>query len=53
MQTKGLAQLRVQSVFVRLELLIKFVAGLTVMCFKSRNMCQAATVKLSKNPKNC
>jgi hypothetical protein len=41
---KGLAQLLVQSVFVRSELLIKFVAGLTVKCFKNRNMCQASIV---------
>ena len=39
----SLAQLRIQSVFVRSELLIKFGAGLTVQCFKIRNMCQAAS----------
>ncbi len=50
--TKGLAQLLVQSVFVRSELLIKFVAGLTVKCFKNRNMCQASAVTAKCRKKN-
>jgi len=45
---KGLAQLLVLSVFVRSVLLIKFVAGLTVKCFKNRNMCQASIVSKHK-----
>jgi hypothetical protein len=40
---RSLVQLRVQSVFVRSVLFIKFVAGLTVKRFKNRNMYQAAS----------